>query len=206
MYEMDLGKVYSKVLRQGKLGIFTELYLRFRGKRDYLLGVVCKTGEGVYSSPFIEQEKNFLEMAIRKEQERLERGMIKNRIGIEIAEVQIEEMSQKGTIFERCSDVNREEILIKQSKTSLSIRQKELRAYVRLENNIMDLRCEELYHIVLARIDAYWSGVLQASTAENATETEEIGMDFKFEQFENSLRGKYFNNNMRGELNDERKE
>lgn len=190
MYEIDLGKVYSRALRHGKLGTFTELYLRFRGKRDYKRGVVCKSDEGVYSSPFIEQEKNFLEVAIRKEQERLERGMIKTRIGIEIAEAQIEEMNQKETIFDNCSDVEREKVLISQSKTSLSIRKKELAAYEKLENNVKALRCEELYHIVLARIDAYWSGVLQASTDENETETEEIGMDFKFEQFESSLHGK----------------
>lgn len=46
----------------------------------------------------------------------------------------------------------------------MEIREKELKVHKKLENVIMRIRCQETIHIVLARIAAYWSGVLYSAS------------------------------------------
>ena len=46
----------------------------------------------------------------------------------------------------------------------LEIREKELKVHKKLETVIMRIRCQETIHIVLARIAAYWSGVLYSAS------------------------------------------
>ena len=67
----------KSTLKHERLGLITMLYLRYCGKRDCKHGVVRKDEYNLYTSPFIEQEKNFLWVAIQKEEELLKKAILK---------------------------------------------------------------------------------------------------------------------------------
>lgn len=172
MSENKLKSPYFKQLKRGKLGLFEEIYLRYCGRRDYKKGIVCKNKENRYISPFIEQEKNILGIAIRKEEEVFKRAIIKSQVGIKIVGVRKEGMQNKEKILEANPTVflAKEKLQIEKSELPLKIREKELIVYKNLENEIMRIRCQEISHIVVARVSAYWSGVLHAASKENNEE------------------------------------
>ena len=173
MDENNLRNPYFKQLKRGKLGMFEEIYLRYCGKRDYKRGVVRKDENNQYMSPFIEQEKNILGVAIRKEEEILKRTIVASQIGISIVESQKEGMIKKGKILEDNPDIypdtslGEKKLRIVKADLPLEIREKELKVHKNLENVIMRIRCQETTHIVLARIAVYWSGVLYSASKNN---------------------------------------
>lgn len=152
-------------LKHGRLGLTAVIYLRYCGKRDCKHGVVRKDGHNLYTSPFIEQEKNYLWMAIQKEEEMLKKTIQKKHIGIEIIKSQIDGLHEKKKIINinHGSYSKNEEIQIMQSAMPLVIHQKELNAYQDIEKEIQQIHCREIFYFFMARIATYWSGVLLAS-------------------------------------------
>lgn len=169
MRDDKLKNPYFRQLKRGKLGLFEEIYLRHRGKNDYKRGIVCKDTDGKYISPFIEQEKNILGVAILKEEEVSKKAIVKSEIGIKIVESQKEGMQKKEKVITENAEAFsvKEKLHFAKSDLPLMIREKELSVYKNLENKIMRIRCQEINHIVLARISAYWSGVLHAVSKES---------------------------------------
>lgn len=169
MNESNLKSPYFKQLKRGKLGMFEEIYLRHRGKRDYKQGIIRKDENDEYMSPFIEQEKNILGVAIRKEEEVLKRAILNSQVGIEIVESKKKGMMKEEKILEDDTEPSstKKKLRIAKAEVPLDIREKELKAYKNLENEIMRIRCQETNHIVLARIAAYWSGVLYAASTDS---------------------------------------
>ncbi|MCI9094536.1 MAG: hypothetical protein HFF36_12305 [Coprobacillus sp.] len=155
----------KSTLKHERLGLITMLYLRYCGKRDCKHGVVRKDEYNLYTSPFIEQEKNFLWVAIQKEEELLKKAILKKNIGIEIIKSQIDGLHEKKKIIDdnHGSYDKKEERLIIQSTIPLVIRQKELNTYKDMDKEIQQIHCREIFYITMARIATYWSGVLQAS-------------------------------------------
>ena len=91
----NLKNPYSKELARGKLGMLKEWFLRRCGRRDFGRGVVLIDKNKKYSSPFIEQQMSFLEVAIRDEKEQLNDCILKLQIQIETAKLQIDEMQKQ---------------------------------------------------------------------------------------------------------------
>ena len=56
-----------------------------------------------------------------------------------------------------------EEKNIEQSIAIIKARNLELSILAQKEHEIMQIRCEQIYNILLARIAVYWSGVLKAN-------------------------------------------
>lgn len=197
MNKSSLKNPYFKQLKRGKLGMFEKIYLRYCGKRDYRRGIVCKGENNQYISPFIEQEKNIFGVAIRKEEEALKRIIVDSQIGIKIVESQKAGILEKRKFLEDnpdvCSFLEKKALYVSNADLPLDIREKELKVYKNLEHEIMRIRCQETNHIVLARISAYWSGVLYA-----ARESGENN-DFKYMPMTyadgEELLNRYFKNN-----------
>lgn len=189
----NLKNPYSKELARGKLGMLKEWFLRRCGRRDFGRGVVLIDKNKKYSSPFIEQQMSFLEVAIRDEKEQLNDCILKLQIQIETAKLQIDEMQKQikqgddGDVIQlknHDSYVEKETKYIKQTISSLkkSILQAECNIEKKRANT--QSKCEKLCYIVKARINAYWSGVLQASNSKNENDPLEIREVYIFEKSE----------------------
>lgn len=193
----SLKNPYSKELERGKLGMLKEWSLRRCGRKDFGRGVVLIDKNEKYSSPFIEQQMSFLEVAIRNEKEKLNDSILKLQIQIKTAKLQIDDMKKQieqsyndGDVIQsknHDSYVEKETKYIKQTISSLnkSILQAECNIEKKRANT--QSKCEKLCYIAKARINAYWSGVLQASNSKNDNDPLEIREVYIFEKSELNL-------------------
>lgn len=151
MIKSTSKNVYDKSIKRGKLGFFVELYLRNHGKNDAKQNVVREDVKGCYISPFIKKEISFFEVVVQKEKEKYEKSIMKIQTEIEMTQAKLDALS-----------VN-EEKNIEQSIAIIKARKIELSILAQKEYEIMQIRCEQIYNILLARIAVYWSGVLKAN-------------------------------------------
>lgn len=151
--------VYDKSIRRGKLGFLVELYLRNHGKNDAKQNIVREDVNGCYISPFIKQEISFFEVSVQKEKEKYEKSIMKIQAEIEMTQAKIDEKK----IWVNDVLYANEEKNIEQSIAIIKARNLELSILAQKEHEIMQIRCEQIYNILLARIAVYWSGVLKAN-------------------------------------------
>lgn len=160
---------YYRQLKNGKLRFFTVLYLRYRGKKDAKLHIIRTNEKEQYISPFIVQEIYLYMAAVKLEQEIFLNTLIQAQIQIELAQLQAtakeaqKQQYQSNDITlsdnERFHDLER-------SITAINFQEQEMSLLKKREKEILQLRCDQLYNILLAKLSVYWSGVLKANNEE----------------------------------------
>lgn len=160
---------YYRQLKNGKLKFFTVLYLRYRGKKDAKLHIIRTNEKKQYVSPFIVQEIYLYTAAVKLEQEIFLNTLIQSQIQIELAQLQATAKEiQKQQYQNRDSTLSDNEGLhdLDRSITAINSREQEMSLLKKREKEILQLRCDQLYNILLAKLSVYWSGVLKANNEE----------------------------------------
>lgn len=160
---------YYRQLKNGKLKFFTVLYLRFRGKKDAELHIIRANEKGQYISPFIAQEIHLYEAAVKLEQEVFINTLIQDQIQIKLAHLQAtakETQKQQYQNTDNTLSDNERFHDLERSITAINSQEQEMSLLKRREKEILQLRCDQLYSILLAKLSVYWSGVLKANSEE----------------------------------------
>lgn len=155
---------YYKQIRNGKLRLFTVLYLRHRGKKDAKLHIVRTNEKGQYISPFIVQEIHLYTAAVKLEQEIFINTLIQDQIQIELAQLQATaKEAQKQQYQNPDNTLSDKEMFhdLECSITAINSQEREMLLLKKREKEILQLRCDQLYNILLAKLSVYWSGVLK---------------------------------------------
>ena len=107
--------------------------------------------------------------AVKLEQEIFLNTLIQAQIQIELAQLQAtakeaqKQQYQSNDITlsdnERFHDLER-------SITAINFQEQEMSLLKKREKEILQLRCDQLYNILLAKLSVYWSGVLKANNEE----------------------------------------
>ena len=145
------------------------LYLRYRGKKDAKLHIIRTNEKKQYVSPFIVQEIYLYTAAVKLEQEIFLNTLIQSQIQIELAQLQATAKEiQKQQYQNRDSTLSDNEGLhdLDRSITAINSREQEMSLLKKREKEILQLRCDQLYNILLAKLSVYWSGVLKANNEE----------------------------------------
>lgn len=160
---------YHRQLKNGKLKFFTVLYLRYRGKKDAKLHIIRTNEKGQYFSPFIAQEIHLYTAAVKLEQEVFINTLIQAQIQIKLAQLQsTAKETQKQHYQNSDNELSGNERLhdLEQSITAINSQEQEMSLLKKREKEILQLRCDQLYNILLAKLSVYWSGVLKANSKE----------------------------------------
>lgn len=160
---------YYKQLKNGKLKFFTALYLQYRGKKDAKLHIVRTNEKKQYISPFITQEIHLYTVAVKLEQERFINTLIQAQVQIESAQLQVVTKETKKQEYQNSNSTfsdNEKFHDLEQAITAINSQEQEMSLLKRREKEILKLRCDQLYNILLAKISVYWSGVLKANSKE----------------------------------------
>lgn len=160
---------YYRQLKNGKLKFFTVLYLRYRGKKDAELHIIRANEKGQYISPFIAQEIHLYEAAVKLEQEVFINTLIQDQIQIKLAHLQAtakETQKQQYQNTDNTLSDNERFHDLERSITAINSQEQEMSLLKRREKEILQLRCDQLYSILLAKLSVYWSGVLKANSEE----------------------------------------
>lgn len=162
---------YFRQLRNGKLKFFTVLYLRYRGKKDAKSHIIRKNEIDQYISPFITQEIQLYTIAVKFEQEAFINTLIQTQTQINLAQLQASaKEAQKEQYYDPdnlLSDIEKPYDL-EQSLTAIKAQGQTMLLLKEKEQAVLQLRCDQLYNILLAKISVYWSGVLKAAMEEEA--------------------------------------
>lgn len=154
--------VYYKQLKNGRLKLLIKLYLRYCGKRDARKKVIRKNADGEYLSPFICREIHLYNLAFRVEEERFIRAISLTEADSQVFQLQIDRKEELiGKIQNDTGLSFDERVGLEQPITILEAKRLELSFFKEKEEKIKQLRCEQLYCILQARILSYWEGVLQ---------------------------------------------
>ena len=165
---------YYKQLKNGKLRFITNLYLRHCGKKDVKLHIIRKNEKEHYISPFIMREIHLYTVAIKMEQEAFINTLIQDQIQIKLVqlkaaekEIQKQQYNNTGIFSLGNRDLENKEFHdLASSITAINSQKEEMLLLKRREQEILRLRCDQLYNILFAKISAYWSGVLRANKDE----------------------------------------
>lgn len=154
---------YFKQLKNGRLKFLTKLYLHHCGKRDARKKAVREDENGFYVSPFIYQEIHLYNLAHQLEEERLTSSIMPTQAKIDVFQLQIErkEQSPSGTLNNPESS-GQSNLGSEQAIGILKAKRQELLLLKNKEMEIGQLRSNQLYSMLQAKIAAYWDGVLQA--------------------------------------------
>lgn len=160
---------YYRQLKNGKLKFFTVLYLRYRGKKDAKLHIIRANEKGQYISPFITQEIHLYSAAVKLEQEIFINTLIQDQIQIELAHLQATAKETQKQQFQNSDNTlsdNERFHDLERSITAINSQEQEMSLLKKREKEILQLRCDQLYNILLAKLSVYWSGVLKANSKE----------------------------------------
>lgn len=160
---------YYRQLKNGKLRFFTVLYLRYRGKKDAESHIIRTNEKGQYISPFIAQEIYLYTAAVKLEQEIFINTLIQSQIQIELAHLQAtakETQKQQYQNPDNTLSDNEKFHELERSITAINSQEQEVSLLKKREKEILQLRCDQLYNILLAKLSVYWSGVLKANSEE----------------------------------------
>lgn len=159
--EKNSENAYLKQCRQGKLKIWTRIYLYHRGKHDARKNIVRVDEHGIYSSPYIYQEIQTYMLALQTEKARLCDSTMSARTGINVFQLQIQQKQSAVTAKGQNSGLaDYEKDSVEQSIAILEARKQELSSYINAEEEMESLRVEQLSSVLRTKIAAYWNGVL----------------------------------------------
>lgn len=148
---------YLNQFKNGRLRLFTKLYLRHCGKRDARKKIIREDEKGVYTSPFVYQEIHLYNLAFHIEEEHLVRSLMTLRAEMGIFQLKIEQKEQNVEgMLNNNPDFEQAIGILKAKKVELSICEEN-------EIEIVRQRGKQLYSILQAKISAYWGGVLQVN-------------------------------------------
>lgn len=155
---------YFKQLKNGRLKFPIKLYLHYCGRRDARKKIIREDASGDYLSPFICREIHLYNLAYQIEKENLISSIMPTEAESEVFQLQIdrrEEMVEKKEhTVESTEKVNLD---FEQPIAILKAKKLELSFLKNREEEITQLRCNQLYNILQARILTYWEGALQVS-------------------------------------------
>ncbi len=160
---------YYRQLKNGKLKFFTELYLRYRGKMDARLHIIRQNEQGQYISPFIEQEIHLYVAAVKLEQETFIDTLIQAQIHIELAQLQVATKEIQKQLYHNPNNTfsdNGKFHDLDRSITAINSQEQEISLLKKRAQEILQLRCDQLYNILLAKVSVYWSGALKGDSEE----------------------------------------
>lgn len=162
MMKISSKNAYFKQLKNGRLKFITRLYLHHCGRRDARKKTVREDENGFYISPFICQEIHLYNFALQIEKERLASIIMPTQAKIDVFNLQI---TQKTKLVDNAPDapksITHYNLDSEQAIAILKAKQTELSLLKDTEMEIGELRNDQLYSILQAKISAYWEGVLQ---------------------------------------------
>ena len=154
---------YFKQLKNGRLKFLTKLYLHHCGKRDARKKAVREDENGFYVSPFIYQEIHLYNLALQFEEERLTCSVMPTQAKIDVFQLQIERKQQlPDRTLNIPEPLGYNHLGSEQAVGILKAKSQELLLLKNKDMEIWQLRNNQLYSMLHAKIAVYWGGVLQA--------------------------------------------
>lgn len=181
--------IYYPKMKKAKLGFFSEILLRWCGKKDYKANIIYINKEGHYYSSFVEQEIELCLVAIEKEKELLNNIILNYCHDLQDNEIEIARIDEIIESIEN-KKFDKNDVNIMQDDMSGALMEFHKRSEQRAKENaqkreldlyfkelmskkqnvskfqlsidscirISKIRCKQYYHILQARIAAYFRG------------------------------------------------
>ncbi len=154
-----------KQKKRHRLNWFIEFRLRKRGRKDWTKKNVEQDKDGNYTSPFINQEIHLFLADVQAEleelnyiQKNLQKEILNNYSVVKKVGQKLQDLSDKDEYW-----VIPQVEHLRNFNISSHVIQENSRMQINGEVEAVKLRCRKLYEMLIARLSAYWAGVLQES-------------------------------------------